>query len=78
MKLLHLFKLPVPWESKVPKHYKSNTLLGELHLTKKISSNFQKEVKMIIPPQSFEIPKKIVFLQVLFCEVNEKRSKNFK
>ena len=108
MKLLHLFKLPVPWESKVPKHYKSNTLLGELHRTKNISSNFQKEVskanfplrfinsvpaqfnsntynnnernkedKMIIPPQLFEIPKKIVFLQVLFCEANEKRSKNF-
>ena len=108
-------KLPVPWESKVPKHYKRNTLLGELHRAKKISSNFQKEVKnikekfnkanfplrfinnvvtqfnknmynnkerneedeMIIPPQLFEIPKKILFLQVPFCEANEKRSKNF-
>ena len=108
-------KLPVPWESKVPKHYKRNTLLGELHRAKKISSNFQKEVKnnkekfnkanfplrfinnvvaqfnknmhnnkerneedeMIIPPQLFEIPKKISFLQVPFCEANEKRSKNF-
>ena len=108
-------KLPVPWESKVPKHYKRNTLLGELHRAKKISSNFQKEVKnnkekfnkanfpqrfinnvvaqfnknmhnnkerneedeMIILPQLFEIPKKISFLQVPFCEANEKRSKNF-
>ena len=35
-------KLPVPWESKVPKHYKCNTLLGELHRIKKISSNFPK------------------------------------
>ena len=35
-------KLPVPWESKVPKHYKRNTLLGELHRIKKISSNFPK------------------------------------
>ena len=108
-------KLSVPWESKVPKHYKSNTLLGELHRAKKISSNFRKEVKnikqkfnkanfplrfinsvvaqfnknmynnkerneedgMIIPPQLFEIPKKVLFLQVPFCEANEKRSINF-
>ena len=40
-------KLPVPWESKVPKHYKRNSLLGELHRAKKISSNFQKEIKNI-------------------------------
>ena len=40
-------KLPVPWESKVPKHYKRNTLLGGLHRAKKISSNFQNEVKNI-------------------------------
>ena len=108
-------KLPVPWESKVPKHYKRYTLLGELHRAKKISSNFQKEVKnikekfskanfprrfinsvvaqfnnstynnnerneedeMIIPPQLFEIPKKMLFLQVPFREANEKRSKAF-
>ena len=30
---------------------------------------------MIIPPQSFGIPRKILFLQVPFCEANEKRSK---
>ena len=108
-------KLPVPWESKVPKHYKRNTLLGELKHAKKISSNFQKEVKklkekfsranfplrfinsvvvqfnknmynnkerneeneMIFPPQLFEISKKILSLQVPFCQANEKRSKNF-
>ena len=40
-------KLPVPWESKVPKHYKRSTLLGEFHRAKRISSNFQKEVKNI-------------------------------
>ena len=32
---------------------------------------------MIIPSQLFEIPKKILFLQVPFCETNEKRSKSF-
>ena len=105
----------VPWESKVPNYYKCSTLLGELHRAKKISSNFQKEVKnikekcsnanfllrfinnavaqfnndlynnkerneedeIIIPPQLFEIPKKILFLRVIFCEENERRSKNF-
>ena len=37
-------KLPVTWESKVPKHYKRSTLLGKLHGAKRIPSNFQKEV----------------------------------
>ena len=40
-------KLPVPWESKLSKHYKRKTLLRELHRAKKISSNFQNEVKNI-------------------------------
>ena len=33
-------KLPVPGESKVPRHYKRNTLLGELRHAGKTSSNF--------------------------------------
>ena len=108
-------KLFLSWESKVPRHYKRNTLFGELHHAKNISSNFQKKVKnikekfskanfprrfinsvvvqfnnstynnnerneedeMITPPQLFEIPKKMLFLQVPFCEANEKRSKSF-
>ena len=36
-----------------------------------------KEDKMIIPSQLFEILKKILFLQVPFCKANEKRSKSF-
>ena len=32
---------------------------------------------VIIPSQLFETPKKILLLQVPFCEANEKRSKNF-
>ena len=108
-------KLPVPLESKVPKHYKGNTLLAELRHAKKIFLNLQKEVKnikgkfskanfplrfansvvaqfknttynnnerneedeMIIPPQLFEIPKKMLFLQIRFCEANDKRSRSF-
>ena len=33
------------------------------------------EDEVNIPPQLFQIPKKILFLQVPFCEANEKRSK---
>ena len=40
-------KLPVPWESKPPKHYKSNSLLGQIHHAKKVSSNSQREVKTV-------------------------------
>ena len=39
--------MPVIWESKFPKHYKRNTLLGELHCAKEMSSNFRKEAKNI-------------------------------
>ena len=37
----------------------------------------EEDDEMIIPPKLFEIRKKILFLQVPFCEANEKRSKNF-
>ena len=40
-------ELPVPGEYKVPKHYKRNTLLRELHRVKKISSSFHEKVKKI-------------------------------
>ena len=35
------------------------------------------EDEIIIPPKLFEFPKKMLFLQVPFCEANEKRSKSF-
>ena len=35
------------------------------------------EDEMIIPPQLFEITKKTLFLQLQFCETDEKRSKSF-
>ena len=39
-------KLSVPWGSKVPKHYKRNTLFGELHRAKNISLIFRKKLKI--------------------------------
>ena len=35
------------------------------------------EDELIIPPQLFEITKKTLFLQLQFCETDEKRSKSF-
>ena len=59
---------PLRFINSVPAQFNNNTYNN---------NERNKEDKMIIPPQLFEIPKKIVFLQVLFCEANEKRSKNF-
>ena len=39
-------KLPSPWTSKTPKHYKRNTINGDLHRSKRISSNFE-EIPLI-------------------------------
>ena len=38
---------PVHWSLKVPFCYKKNTINGELHRAKKISSNFQSEIARI-------------------------------
>ena len=40
-------KLPSPWTSKTPKRYKQNSIKGDLHHSKRISSNFDKEVPLI-------------------------------
>ena len=38
---------PVHWSSKVPFRYKKNAINGELHRTRKVSSNFQLETARI-------------------------------
>ena len=40
-------KLPSPWTSKTPKLYKRNTINGDLHRPKRISSNFDEEMPVI-------------------------------
>ena len=40
-------KLLPPWTSKTPKRYKRNTVNGNLHRSKRISSNFDKEIPLI-------------------------------
>ena len=39
-------KLPIHWSSKVPKSYKRNAIIGELNRAKKISDNFENEIKL--------------------------------
>lgn len=41
-------KVSIYWSSKVSKRYKSNAILGDLHRTKGISSDFNAEVAYII------------------------------
>ena len=38
-------KLPSPWTSKIPKRWNTNN--GDLHLSKRISSNFDEEIPLI-------------------------------
>ena len=40
-------KLPLPWTSKTTKRYKRNTVNGDLHFSKRISSNFDEENPLI-------------------------------
>ena len=40
-------KLPTPWNSKIPKKYKRNVIIGDLHRSKRISTDFTKEKSFI-------------------------------
>ena len=40
-------KLPVTWNSKIPKRYKRNTINTELHRAWKIASHFDREISLI-------------------------------
>ena len=40
-------KLPVHWSSRVPKRYKRNAVIGDLHRSKRISSTFEMVIKVI-------------------------------
>ena len=36
-------ELPTPWNFKIPKKYKRNVIIGDLHASKQISTDFTKE-----------------------------------
>ena len=40
-------KLPFHWTSAVPKHYKKNVIIGDLHRVNNLSSNFEQEIGII-------------------------------
>ena len=40
-------KLPSLWTSKIPKRYKQSTINGDLHCSKRVSSNFDEEIPLI-------------------------------
>ena len=40
-------KLSFHWRSAVPKHYKKNVIIGNLHCVKNLSFNFEQEVRII-------------------------------
>ena len=40
-------KLPVPWSSNIPKRYKRNAINGDLHRSKRIATDFEKEIVQI-------------------------------
>ena len=103
-------KLTSRWTSKTPKRYKRNTLNGDLHRSKRISSNFDEEITLIkeksmnadyqlrftssvvnefqkgkeygdesfiIPLSLFEIRKPVIFVEILYCKLNEINSNHF-
>ena len=48
MRCIHKeMKLPFHWTSAVPKHYKKNVIIGDLHRVKTLSSNLEQEVRII-------------------------------
>ena len=40
-------KFPTPWNSKIPKKYKRNVIIGDLYRLKQISTDFTKEKNII-------------------------------
>ena len=40
-------KLPVHWSSRVPKRYQEIVVIGDLHRSKRISSNFEMKIKVV-------------------------------
>ena len=40
-------KLPVPWSSNILERYKRNAITADLHRSKRISANFDKEIYRI-------------------------------
>ena len=68
-------KLPMHWSSKVPKRIKRNIVTNDLHRAKKISSNFDMEIREIKEKyEKANYPKK--FVESIVKTFNEKDNKS--
>ena len=52
-----------------------NSVVAQFNNSTYNNNERNKEDEMIIPPQLFEIPKKMLFSQLPFCEADEKNIK---
>ena len=66
-------KLPTPWNSEIPKKYKRNVIIGNLHRSKRISTDFAKE-KIIIKNKfkKADAPSKFIDSVMKRFECNER------
>ena len=66
-------KLRTPWDSKIPKKYKRNVIVGDLHRSKRISIDFTKE-KIIIKNKfkKVDFPTKFIDSVINHFEYNER------
>ena len=54
-----------------------NSVVVQFNSSRYNNNERNEDHEIIIPPHLLKIPKKILFLQLPFCEANEKKSKSF-
>ena len=66
-------KLPTSWNSKIPKKYKCNVIIGDLHRSKRISTDFTKEKSIIKNKfKKADFPTKFIHSVLKRFEYNER------
>ena len=66
-------KLPNPWNSKIPKKYKRQVIIGDLHRSKRISADFTKEKNIIKTKfKKADFPSKFIDSVIKGFEYNER------
>ena len=65
-------KLPTPWNSKIPKKYKRNVIIGDLHRSKQLSTDFTKEKKIKNKFKKVDFPTKYISSVIKSFECNER------
>ena len=65
-----LTKFPVHWSSKIPTNYKQSAITSELHSTKKIAADFDKELRRI-KSKFIHAGYPVKFINDTFFRINE-------